>query len=362
MSNQMLAKKSANSRLCAKNEKELTMKTILNRFMMVLALCACVWTVTNGQGFSNVGSAGANFLKIPAEPIGAALGNSIVASASGVQGLYWNPGALAFTEGTEVLFSRVNWISDTRVSFLGIAQKLGPGTIGVSVTALTMDEMEITTEIQPEGTGTYFAAGSYAVGLSYGMKIIDRFSFGGTAKYIYEYIWETKGSTFAFDFGSVYVTDFHNMRIGMRLANFGGDVTFGGSPVDNKPSVIAQSGISYAYDPRLDRISPEYPIPQLFNVGISIDPLQMEGHRLTLTAAVNDQNDNNTQIVFGGEYAWDDMLFLRLGYKTGFDEQNISAGVGAKVSLGTVVSQVDVAYTPFGKLGDVFFLGLRLGM
>ncbi len=328
---------------------------------MVMVLCAALMTVTIGQGFSNVGSAGANFLKIPVEPIGAALGNSLVASVKGVQGLYWNPGALAFTEGTEVLLSRVNWISDTRISFLGIAQNLGPGTIGVSVTALTMDQMEITTETQPDGTGSFFNAGSYAVGLSYGLKIIDRFSFGGTAKYIYEYIWETNGSTFAFDFGSVYITNFHNMRIGMRVANFGGNVTFGGSPIDNKPDVIAQSGISYSYDPRLERVSKEYPLPQLFNVGISIDPWQSEGHKVTLTAAANDQNDNNSQLVFGGEYVWNDMLFLRLGYKSGYDEQNISAGVGAKVSVGKFVSQVDFAFTPFGKLGDVYFLALRLG-
>jgi hypothetical protein len=73
------------------------------------------------------------------------------------------------------------------------------------------------------GTGERFSSGSYAVGLSFGMKIIDRFSFGLSVKYVYEYIWETNASTYAFDFGSVYMTDFHNMRIGMRLANFGAE-------------------------------------------------------------------------------------------------------------------------------------------
>jgi hypothetical protein len=338
------------------------MKTILINMIIVMGLCASVPTVATGQGFSNAGSAGANFLKIPVEPVGAALGNSLVASAQGVQGLYWNPGALAFTEGTEVLLSRVNWISDTRVSFLGIARNLGPGTLGLSVTALTMDKMEITTETQPNGTGAFFSSGSYAVGLSYGLKIIDRFSFGGTAKYVYEYIWETNGSTFAFDFGSVYITDFHNMRIGMRLANFGGDAIFGGSPVDNKPDAVAQSGMSYSYDPRLDRVSKEYPLPQLFNVGISIDPLQSEEHRLTLTAAVNDPNDNKSQLTFGSEYVWQDMVFLRLGYKSGFDEQHVSAGLGVKASLGGILTQVDFAYADFGRLGAISFLSLRVGL
>lgn len=358
----MPGKKSANLLLYVSNEEEPTMKTIINRIVLVLLLCIGITNIFYGQGFSNVGSASANFLKIPVEAIGAAMGNSNVATNQGVLGLYWNPGAIAYTEGTDVLLSQVNWVADTKLSFLGITQSIGFGTIGFSVTALTMDDMEITTEDSPNGTGSFFKAGSYAFGISYGMKVIDRFSFGGTIKYVYEYIWETHGSSILFDLGSVYQTDFYNMRIGMRLANFGGNVKFAGDPIDNKSKVIAASGISYPYDPRLDRISPEYQMPQLFNVGISIDPLQMDGHRLTLAASVNDPNDNNTQISFGSEYAWQDMLFVRLGYKTNYDEQNISAGLGVKVNVGGFTPQVDFAYSAFGQLGDVLYLSLRLSL
>ncbi len=337
------------------------MKAIRKKITIIFFLCLSS-SALFAQSFSNVGSAGANFLKIPVEPIGAALGNSNVATNEGILGLYWNPGALAYTDGTEILLSQVNWIADTRLSFAGIAHNIGIGTIGLSLTALTMGEMEITTETSPEGTGNYFNSGSYAVGLSYGMKIIDRFSFGGTVKYVYEYIWETNGSTFLFDLGSIYQTDFYNMRIGMRLANFGGNVTFAGTPIDKKPEVISQSGISYSYDPRLERVSPEYSVPQVFNVGISIDPMNVNGHKITLTAAVNDPNDNNSQLAFGSEYNWEEMLFLRVGYKSGYDEQNISAGLGVKMNVGGFTPQLDFAYSAFGKLGSVLFLSVRLGM
>ena len=337
------------------------MKTISSKMFCVIVLSFGLTAGSPGQGFSNVGYAGANFLKIPVEPVGAAMGNSLVASAEGVTGLYWNPGAIAFTEGTELALSRVNWLSDTRVSFFGVAQRVGPGVIGLSVTALTMDDMEITTETSPAGTGTYFSAGSYAIGLSFGAKIIDNFSFGGTAKYVYEYIWETHASTYAFDFGSVYLTNFHNMRIGMRLANFGADGVFVGSPIDNKPDAVTQSGISYSYDPRLDRVSKEYALPQIFNVGISIDPVVMEGHKVTITAAVNDPNDNNSQLEFGAQYGWQDMVFLRAGYKSGFDEQNLSVGLGLKTNLAGTDSRLDFAYAAFGRLGGTSFLSLRVG-
>lgn len=333
------------------------MKSII-KFILISLLIISL----KGQGFTNVGSAGANFLQIPAEPVGAALGNSYVAHVKGVEGLYWNPSAIAFSEGTEVILSTVDWIIDTRISFAGVTHSFDFGTIGLSVTALTMDDMEITTELNPNGTGQFFGAGSYAVGLSYATRIIDRFSFGATIKYVYEYIWETNGSAIAFDFGSVYITDFHNLRIGMRLANFGGSVTFAGDPIDNKAAEIQNSGATYVNDPRLERVSKEYSLPQTFNVGIAIDPLSTKNHRLTLLASAVDPSDNDTQIIFGTEYAFNDLVFLRGGYKSGYDEQDFSFGVGLKYDLAGIKTQFDYAYSAFGILGGINFISLKVGI
>ncbi len=333
------------------------MKSII-KFILII-----IFTVSLGaQGFTNVGSAGANFLQIPVEPVGAALGNSYVAHSYGVDGLYWNPGAIAYTEGTEVLLSTVDWIIDTRISFAGISHSFDFGTLGLSVTALSMDDMEITTERTPNGTGQYFGAGSYSIGLTYATKVIDRFSFGGTVKYIYEYIWETNGAAIAFDFGSVYVTDFHNLRIGMRLANFGGSITFDGAPIDNKSVEIQNSGTTYVNDPRLERINQEYSLPQTFNVGIAIDPISTKSHRVTLLASAVDPNDNDTQLIFGTEYAFDELIFLRGGYKSGFDEQDFSFGVGLKYDLAGIKTQFDYAYSSFGLLGGINFISLKIGI
>jgi hypothetical protein len=219
--------------------------------------------------------------------------------------------------------------------------------------------MEITTEMQPNGTGSFFGAGSYGFSLAYGMKVIDRFSFGVTVKYIYEYIWETNGSTLAFDLGSMYVTGFYNMRIGMRLANFGGNVIFGGMPIDNKPADVAQTGLSFINDPRLDRVSKDYPLPQMFNAGIAIDPIRSEDHRITVLIAANDPVDNDTQIEMGMEYAYQNFLFLRGGYKTGFDEQNVSLGVGVRADLLGVGTRIDYAFGNLGRLGSAHVVTMR---
>jgi hypothetical protein len=65
--------------------------------------------------------------------------------------------------------------------------------------------------------------------------------------------------------------------------------------------------------------------------------------------------------VFGGQYAWQDMLFIRAGYKSGFDEQNVSLGLGVKAHMGGFDSYLDFAYAAFGRLGSTSFLSLRVG-
>ncbi len=334
------------------------MKNNLKFLIMILIIALSI----SGQGFRNVGHAGANFLQIPIEPVGAALGNSSVAHVKGAEGLYWNPGSITYSNGTEVLVSHVDWVIDTQLQFIGLTHSIDEfGTIGLSVTALTMDDMEITTETSPNGTGQFFGAGSYAFGLTFAKKIIDRFSFGATVKYIYEYIWETNGSAIAFDFGSVYETDFYNLRIGMRLANFGGDVTFEGDPIDNKNQVIQDSGLNYTNDPRAERISEEYALPQLFNVGIALDPYVTDNHRVTLISAVNDPNDNDTQVTFGAEYSFQEMVYLRGGYKLYYEEQGFSFGVGLNYEVAGIETQFNYGYSAFGILGSINFLSLKAG-
>lgn len=346
---------SENLQLCDNDEVK------MKNYIQVILLILISLSFTNAQSFRSVGSAGANFLQVPVEPVGAALGNSSVAHADGIEGLYWNPATIAYSDNAEILFSTVDWIADTRLSFVGATNSFGFGTLGISVTAFTMDDMEITTELQPNGTGRYFDAGSYSVGLTYATRVIDRFSFGATVKYIYEYIWDMNSSAVAFDLGSVYYTGFYNLRIGMRLANFGGEMKFSGDQIDNKDQVIMDSGIELTNDPRLERVSESSSLPQVFNVGIAIDPMNNETHRITIMSSVNEPNDNKTQLSFGTEYAFKETILLRGGIKSGYEEQNFSFGVGINYELAGFKTQFNYGYSAFGILGDINYLSLRIG-
>ena len=73
-----------------------------------------------------------------------------------------------------------------------------------SLISLRTDDMEITTETQPFGTGTYFSFGDVAVALSYARKMTDQFSFGVTARYVEETLDILKMRGILFDLGTYY--------------------------------------------------------------------------------------------------------------------------------------------------------------
>lgn len=332
------------------------MKRMIIGVLSVFVLLIGFTISLQADDFRNVGHSGANFLQIPPDARGAALANSNAAGVTGVQGLYWNPAAISLSEGTEIMLSGADWILDTRISYFGITHNLGlnTGTIGFSVMALTMDDMEITTEYEPNGTGEYFGAGDIAAGFSYARAFTDRFNFGGTVKWVYEYIWETSSSVMAFDFGSVYRTDFYNLKLAMSMSNFGGIMELAGNPIDDK--IAYEEGLEEVNNPRSERLSEEYSLPQMFNVGIAFDPYLNDEHRLTMTAMANDPNDNQTRISFGGEYAFKETFMLRTGVKSGYDEQLLSFGLGFNFRVGGRNSTVDYAFTDFGILGGIHHL------
>ncbi len=328
----------------------------MNRITSIIFLILWGLSTLDAGSFRNTGSAGANFLQIPVEARGAALGNSYVAMARGVEGLYWNQAALSLIENTELIFSHANWLADTRLLYFGVAHPVSKiGAFGLAVTSFQMDKMDITTEYQPTGTGEQFGAGDLAINLSYSRALTDRFSFGITAKYVYEYIWELNTSSMAFDFASLYRTDFHNLRIGMIIANFGGNLKMGGDEIDEKLATEL-ADTSQANNPRKERLSEEYSLPQIFRVGIAFDPWRDETHRFTTSISADDPNDNRSRIGLGAEYAFMESYMLRGGYKINYDEDSFTLGAGAILKVMSTTSRLDYAFSQFGDLGSAHTL------
>jgi hypothetical protein len=231
---------------------------------------------------SKTGSTAAPFLNIGIGPRAVSMGGTFVATANDVTSLFWNPAGASRTEMSSALFSHSIWFADISYNWAGAMLNLGgAGTLGLSFTYLDYGDMEITTLREPDGTGEIFNPKDLAVGLTYGYNLTDRFSIGGTVKYINQNIWNSNASAVAVDLGVLFLSDIYGLRIGATISNFGTDMQLDGKDLFIQTDINNQ--IFGNNDQILARLNTEsYPLPLLFRVGIAFDPLNVENHRFTV--------------------------------------------------------------------------------
>ena len=94
------------------------------------------------------------------------LGGAYVALANDATSLYWNPaGIVRAGERGAVNFGYTEWLAGTNLNFAGVVIQAGTlGALGLNFTALSMPDMLVRTEYEPEGTGEYFSALDLAMG------------------------------------------------------------------------------------------------------------------------------------------------------------------------------------------------------
>ncbi len=326
-------------------------------------ICIVVFLLTAGQiqGQGNLGQSGVNFLQIGAEPRGVALGGAITADVFGGDALYWNPAGAVFVDNMDISIAHTNYFMDTQLMYGALVKKIGEyNAIGVSLTSFYMDEMEVTTVYESEGTGEFFDAGDLAVGLSFARSLTDRFTFGITGKYVYEYIWHETASQFALDVGSRYQTNFLNLRIGMVIRNFGGKLKFSGKEIEQR--IEEEMARDQKNNPRVERLTSEFRMPQVFQMGIAFEPVQMQNNKLTLFMDVNVPSDNKERLAFAVEYGLMSLAFLRAGYRLNYDIGDFSFGGGIDLHIAGVDAVLDYAYSTHGVLGNVHQFGFKFIM
>src|SRR5574341_1418613 len=126
--------------------------------ILILAAFVLIVAASSQAGNSDrSGTAGATELLIPVGARGSALGGSVVANSYGVDAVYWNPAGLAWLEGTEATGSYLPYIADIDVSYAAIGKNIEDfGAIALSVKAVSIGDIEETTTLYPEGTGSVF--------------------------------------------------------------------------------------------------------------------------------------------------------------------------------------------------------------
>jgi hypothetical protein len=337
---------------------------------MLIAALALVHLPMRGQ--SKVGTTAAQFLGISVGARAIAMGSAYVASTTDVSSLYWNPGAIIQADKSEFNFTNTQWLVGTKFRWFGLMLNLdGENALGLSLTQLNYGEEEVTTVTSPEGTGENWSAQDIAVALSYARRLTDRFSIGASAKYINQSIYNETASNLTFDLGLLYTTEFNGLRIGMSMSNFGGDLQLSGRDLLNQVDIDpgnAGGNKTLVANLKTDAWS----MPLLFRVGVAMDVIKNDMFRATVGLDGLRPSDNALSANVGAELAYQEMVFLRGGYKSFYNDQDafsrgnqqegLSLGAGVRYAIqGATAIQVDYAFSKFGLFGNLSTIDLSIG-
>lgn len=332
------------------------MKTLLKLTMLFFIIVGNTFSQSI-KDVSKKGTVAAPFLSIGQGARATSMGSAYVSLSDDASAVYWNPAGLAKLHGTGAMFDRTAWFADVNYNFVSGYVNLGDaGTIGLSFTSSEYGDMKVTTIDAPNGTGELFSATDAVFALSYAMNLTDNFAIGFTPKIVYQSIWKMSATAIALDLGVQYVTPFDGIVLGMSISNFGTKMRLNGTSNlvlhDLDPTSTGNNG-SIPANLQTD----DWALPLNFRVGLGYSFHVLDDHKITLALDALHPSDNYESINVGAEYAYNDFLFLRGGYKSLFlsdSEESFALGFGVKQALlNNLAIKLDYAYQNFGRLSNI---------
>lgn len=255
---------------------------------LLLAGLVAVGMASSAYGQAKVGTAGLQFLKVGPGARATSMGDAFTAVADDASALWYNPGGMIQLTDPEALFTLIEWPAGVKFVYLGgvIPSPATSGVFGVQMTSLFTDEMTETTPEMPYGTGRSFTASDMALGLSYCQRLTDKFSVGGTMKYLNENLADASATGWSADIGTYYATGWRQINIGMVIQNFGPDMEHESAP---------------------------FPLPISFKFGASMVAWESSMYKLLLAGEFLHPNDNVEFYHFGAEFTAMNMVSFRFG-------------------------------------------------
>ena len=335
---------------------------MINRFKLLSTFLLSIIFAQN-----NIATTSAAFLEIGPGARSIGMGSAYTAVADDPSTMYWNPAGIVNIAKPEVQTFYSPWLVETQFYYNTAVVPLGAyGNLGLSFTALTMDEMMVRTVKDPEPSdyGQKFNAGNIAMGVAFAKKLTDRFSFGIKTKFIQESIWQMSAQGLAVDIGTLYISK-NNLRIGMSISNYGGKLGMEG--VNTLVDIDVDENI-YGNNDRIDGNlgTAKWPLPLIFRFGLSQTYNINEKMKCLIAVDAIHPNNNPEYLNLGLEYNALDMFFLRVGQSHTFyelalndgegsgPEQGLSFGAGIKYKIprGPMLN-IDYAFTDFGVFKNI---------
>lgn len=336
-------------------------------------LAAQLYAPSAGE-FKKVGAAGSQFLKIPVGARAVGLGGS-GSAVNDLTAIYWNPAGVADVANLSGHVSYTQWFGGFSHNFAAVAVPLTENyRIAASLVNFTSGDISVTTFEQPDGTGATYTISDIAIGVTFGGRVTEQFSFGITGRFVQNSLLNVSSTGLTFDVGTLYQTDFYGLRLGFSVHNLGPDMQYTGQGLYVQRRLIDALNA----DPTaFSIITNPYAIPLMFRAGIAFDALSLiqgrqqtpklyadghQEHRLIAALDFETYSDVPEQFALGLEYTWNDLLSVRAGYRFGNDQMWLTGGVGVRYVGSGFRGQLDYALTPTRLLGLVNRLSLTVSL
>ena len=296
-------------------------------------------------------------------------GGGAVASAQGMDAVFWNPAGLAASENNiDAIFSNRQYIADITNSFFGVATSFGEYKMGVNVRTFNMGEIDETTVYFPDGTGQVFTPNFSILGASVARKLTENTSVGLNANLIREGFGRVSATGVAYDFGVQHkgLAGLENLEVGFALKNFGQPMKYDGEGL----GVFATASGSDRPEDYYKVDAASFDLPFVFDMGLKYN---IAGADLGVTYTSNYYSTDKLKLYAG--YVLEGLGSVGVGFQTSGAAQeldgdddwytNPSDGVSFGASLdmsrfiGTNMS-VDYSMVPMGDFGTNSIVALRV--
>ncbi|HMK39262.1 MAG TPA: PorV/PorQ family protein, partial [Bacteroidota bacterium] len=281
---------------------------------LLILLCAlCAWTAAGQQKLAQTGM---KFLTVATDARAAGLGEALTSVEGDASAMFFNPATMSrLSSPVSVTLSDAKYIAD--INHYGGAVAFTPsggdmGVFGISLHYVDYGEF-LGTIVDPSSAQGYQDTGPFhpsglALGVSYARALNDKFSVGGTVKYVRQSLGiavtaidpssgartqsSNSADVLAFDFGILYKTGFKSLNFGMVVRNFSREVEYEKEP---------------------------FQLPLTFKLGVSMNvfdltKMEKSDHALLVSLDAEHPRDFAEMVRLGVEYRFHDMISLRVGY------------------------------------------------
>ncbi len=283
--------------------------------MRILIFSLCVLFVTAALAQVEHGLAALQ-IGVGARP--AAMGEAFVAVADDATGSFWNPAGNAWLPKRQAHFTHTEWFQDVQQNSASVVFPVNRWAFGLHVLLNSVSGMEHRRQPTEEPLST-FSAHDFVFGLSLAKRISERLRLGANLRYVNEKIYVESADGFSLDAGVQYRMPLEGLKIGFCWQHLGS-----------------------TNELRKEKIR----LPQTLRLGTAYQlPESLIHFSWLLAADYVYVFEDEASVHIGTEIQPFPLIALRLGYQTGWETHDISAGFGLKWDF----FRLDYAYVPFKR-------------